>query len=382
MLKQRILIFSTAYFPFVGGAEVAIKEITDGLEDFEFDMITARMDRKLLKKEKIGNVLVHRIGIGNKTFDKFFLALCGGCIAKNLHKKNAYGALWSMMASYGGFAALSMKKKTGLPFLLTLQEGDPIEYILQKVRFVRSLFNQIFTSADGLQAISVYLLKWGEEMGFKGKVKEVVPNGVDVKRFTKKYSEEEILELRKNFGFEQNAQILVTASRLVIKNGVEDVIRSLPLLPHNVCFVICGVGELEPSLKNLVQELKLENRVRFLGNVSHDNLPKILKASDVFIRASLTEGLGNSFLEAMAAGLPTVGTPVGGIPDFLVDGETGFFCEVKKPESIAHTILKIFKLTSEQKEIIHKNAMKKIEEKYNWVFIRERMKHIFETIIS
>lgn len=380
-MKKRILIFSTAYFPFVGGAEVAIKEITNGLGEFEFEMITARMDRKLLKQEKIGNVLVHRIGIGNKMFDKFFLAVCGGSIGKRLHKKNPYSALWSMMASYGGFAALSMKKKTGLPFLLTLQEGDPIEYILHKVRFVRSTFDQIFTSADGLQAISAYLLKWGEEMGFKGNVKEVVPNGVDVRRFTQSFSFEETQQIRKSFGFEESAEILVTASRLVKKNGVEDVIRSLPFLPKNVCFVICGVGDLETSLKNLVQELHLENRVRFLGNVSHDDLPKILKASDVFIRPSITEGLGNSFLEAMAAGLPTIGTPVGGIPDFLIDSETGFFCEGKNPESIAQTVCKIQKLSAEQKTLLHKNAMKKIEEKYNWVYIRERMKYIFETLL-
>lgn len=379
-MKKRILIFSTAYFPFVGGAEVAIKEITDGLEEFEFDMITARMQKDLLKVEKIGNVTVYRIGIGNKTFDKFFLALCGGCKAKKLHKKNSYSALWSMMASYGGFAALSTKKKTNLPFLLTLQEGDPIEYILQKVRFVRNRFNQIFTSADGLEAISSYLLHWGEQMGFRGKVKEIVPNGVDVSRFTNQYSDEEIQETRKNFGFEKNAHILVTASRLVVKNGVEDVIRSLVLLPQNVCFVICGVGELEPSLRILVQELGLEKRVRFLGNVSHNELPKILKASDIFIRPSITEGLGNSFLEAMAVGLPTIGTPVGGIPDFLIDGETGFFCKVKNPESIAETVLKIGSLSKEQKEIIHKNAMKKIEETYNWTTIRQRMKHIFETL--
>ena len=73
MSKPRILIFSTAYLPFVGGAEVAIKEITDRLGDkYEFEMLTARLDSKLPKKERIGNVLVHRFG------DKLTLALFGG----------------------------------------------------------------------------------------------------------------------------------------------------------------------------------------------------------------------------------------------------------------------------------------------------------------
>ena len=62
---KKILIFSLAYYPnFVGGAEVAIKEITDRIspEDFEFHMITLRFDSRLPKTEKIGNIFVHRIG--------------------------------------------------------------------------------------------------------------------------------------------------------------------------------------------------------------------------------------------------------------------------------------------------------------------------------
>lgn len=381
-MKKRILIFSTAYFPFVGGAEVAIKEITDGLPEYEFDLITARMQKDLPKVEKIGNITVYRIGIGHKNLDKFYLTLMGHQFAQRLHDQQPYNLIWSMMASYGGFAAVALKKKIEIPFLLTLQEGDPIEEILHKVQYVRKPFNQIFTLADGLQAISTYLMKWGESMGFRGKIKEVVPNGVDVSRFTKVYSSEEILEIRKNFGLPSDAIVVVTASRLVIKNGVEDVIRALSLLPKNVCFVICGVGELEESLREKVKELQLEARVVFVGNVSHDELPKILRASDMFIRPSITEGLGNSFLEAMAVGLPTIGTPVGGIPDFLTEGVTGFLCEPKNPQSIASTIERVIKLTSAEKETIHNNAMKIIYEKYNWEYIRTRMKYIFEELMK
>lgn len=379
-MKKKILIFSTAYFPLVGGAEVALKEIIQGLPEYDFDIVTARMKKNLSRVETMKTTTVYRMGIGVPWFDKLLLAVCGGMYGQRLHKKNSYAAVWSMMASYGGFAALSMKKKTHLPFLLTLQEGDPIEYILHKVRFVRHRFNQIFTQADGLQAISTYLMTWGENMGFQGPVKEVVPNGVDVSRFTQKFSNEEILTVRKNFGFREDAVVLVTASRLVIKNGVADVIRALTLLPPQICFVICGVGELEDSLHALAKELHVDSRVVFLGNVSHQELPKILRASDIFIRASITEGLGNSFLEAMAVGLPTIGTPVGGIPDFLTDGETGFFCEPHSPESIGKTVTRILELTPQEKTVMHENAMKIILEKYNWQYICVRMRFIFDAL--
>ena len=63
--KNKILIFSLAYYPFVGGAEVAIKEITDRVgEEFEFDMITVNLDGKQKSEERIGNINIHRIGKG------------------------------------------------------------------------------------------------------------------------------------------------------------------------------------------------------------------------------------------------------------------------------------------------------------------------------
>ncbi len=379
---KRILIFSTAYFPFVGGAEVAIKEITDRLSGYEFDLVTARMDRTLGKVEKNGNVNIYRIGIGNALFDKMLLALFGGWFGARLQKKKKYDCAWSMMASFGGFATLSFHKRTNIPYLLTLQEGDPIEYILKKVRFVRPWFQKIFTSATGLQAISTYLLNWGKNMGFRGALYEVVPNGVDLSRFTEKFDKKIIDHIRQSFGFSRESVVVITASRLVEKNGVEHIIRALALLPDSVCLVICGVGPLEESLKKFAKELKIEDRIKWLGNISHEELPRVLAASDIFIRPSLSEGLGNAFLEAMAVGLPTIGTRVGGIPDFLEEGKTGFFCEPKNAESVAQTIYKVLALSEDEKKHVVQNAQSMIETKFNWNDISVRMEYIFERMFE
>jgi len=140
---------------------VAVKEITDRLPDFEFDLITALMDIKLKRQEKIGQVNVYRVGIGIPWIDKLYLALRGWVLGFKLHQERGYQAVWSIMASFSGFAALGFKLKARIPFLLTLQEGDPVKKILKKVKFVRYRFNEIFTLADGLQSISYYLEDWG-----------------------------------------------------------------------------------------------------------------------------------------------------------------------------------------------------------------------------
>ena len=162
--KKRILIFSLVYYPrFVGGAEVAIKEITDRIpaEDFEFDMVALRLDSALPKFEKIGNVGIHRVGFAMKHqesadslrfplfLNKYFFPFLGFLKARQLQKSRHYDAIWCMMASYNGFAALFFKLvNPAIPYLLTLQEGDPISYIKKRVSLLYPLFKKIFTKAS------------------------------------------------------------------------------------------------------------------------------------------------------------------------------------------------------------------------------------------
>jgi glycosyltransferase involved in cell wall biosynthesis len=372
-MARRAVIFATAYYPFVGGAEVAMKEITDRLPGYEFDMITARLAPRLSSRERVGNITVHRVGIGVPWFDKLYLAVFGYRYAVRLHHQQPFDFTWALMASYGGFAALSFYRATGVRYLLTLQEGDPIEYILRRVRLVASRFRAIFSSACGLQSISNYLHRWGYQMGFSGSSAEVIPNGVDVEAFCTTHPAEQVAATRRSFGFPSGAVVVVTASRLVLKNGVEHVIRALPSLPSNVCFYVCGVGELEPSLRQLTVDLGVDSRVRFAGFVSHADLPLVLQASDIFIRPSLTEGLGNSFLEAMAAGNITIGTMVGGIPDFLTDGVTGIACEPKNPVSVAQAINRAMSMDKAARVRMHNDALAMIRERFEWNSIAARM---------
>ena len=163
------------------------------------------------------------------------------------------------------------------------------------------------------------------------------------------------------------------------KNAVGDIVEALKYLPENIKLLILGDGPLKNNYELLVARYGLQNRVSFLGHIGHEELPKYLKISDVFIRPSLSEGLGNVFLEAMAAGVPVIATPVGGIPDFLKDGETGLFCNVRDPESIAEKV-KIYLENDELREKITANAKEMVEQNYDWNLIAEKMKNIFNRL--
>jgi glycosyltransferase involved in cell wall biosynthesis len=380
-MPKRILIFSTDdHLVPAGGAEQAFGNITERLPDIEFDLICAKLRKGVKDFERVKNINIYRMGFGIPKIDGIILALFGHYCAYKLMKKHQYDLIWSIMASYGAFAAVRVKKKTGIPFLLTLQEGDSFDYIYNKVKQVRGKFNEIFEKADGIQAISNYLLSWGREMGFTGSEGKVIPNGVAVDAFTKEFSSEEVAQKRASFGFPQNAFVLITSSRLEKKNGVKDVVDALALLPSEVCFVICGSGSLESDIREQVKRLGLEGRVKFMGFMDPKELPLLLKASDAFIRPSLSEGLGNAFLEAMAARIPTIGTNAGGIPDFLEEGKTGFIVGIEDPASIAEAVKRIRALDGEEKETILARAKALVIEKYNWEVISRDMDIMFTTL--
>ena len=258
--------------------------------------------------------------------------------------------------------------------ILTLQEGDSEEHLTYNRGGLISIsWYLALKRTDTLTAISNYLLKRAKGMGFVGR-SFLIPNGVNVKYFQLPTPDIEQIELRKELGMRDSDVLLITTSRLTKKNSVEDIIKSLQYLPSNVKFLILGVGEEEASLKRLAKDAELEERVRFLGLVRHADIPKYLNACDIFVRPSLSEGMGNSFIEAMASGIPVIATPVGGITDFLKDGVTGLFCEVKNPESIAKKVKEYLENPALREQIII-NAKKMVMEKYDWDMVASDMKN-------
>ncbi len=378
-MKKRILIFSVAYHPFVGGAEVAVKEITDRTHQYEFEMITLNLDGKQKSEERIGNIKVYRIG-GKGRMYKLLFPFSAYIKARSLHKNHPYNAIWSIMASFGGFAASFFKRSfPEVPFILTLQEGDPIEYIKHQVRFVYPLFNTIFKRATIVQTISTYLGHFARDMGVKENI-FVIPNGVDTNLFTKTFTDAELEIVRQEIGKEPGERVLITTSRLVVKNGIKDVLSAMALLPYSIKFIILGVGPLEHELRKQVADVHIDKRVLFLGQKAYQDIPKYLAVSDIFIRPSLSEGMGNSFVEAMAAGIPVIATPVGGIPDFLHDNETGVFCQVNNPESIKEKV-ELLLADGDLRAKIQLQGRELVLEKYDWnIVVKVMQDKVFSKI--
>lgn len=378
---KKILIFSLNYYPkYVGGAEVAIKEIVErqDKENWEWHMITLRFDSDLPKYEVIHGIHIHRIGFTKKganisdlknsylRYNKYFYQFFAPLYAAKLQRKNNFDAIWAMMAHSTGIPAGIFK--TFFPkvkYILTLQEGDPLDQIEKLAKPVWPFFKRGFTKADMVQSISTFLDKWAERMGNLGE-RVIIPNGVDVKQFTRYISEQEKEEIRNKLGKKEGETWLITTSRLVLKNGVDDVINAMSKLPEKYHFAILGIGPEEEKYKKLTKDLQLENRVHFVGEVKHPLMAVYLAVCDIFIRPSRSEGMGNSFVEAIALKLPVIATTEGGLSDFIFDEKTAWVVKKDNPESIREAVMKIENCDEAKKQKILDDAYTMVAEKYNW----------------
>ena len=401
---KKILIFSLSYYPrFVGGAEMAIKEITDRIDpsEIEFHVLTLRFDSALPRLEKIGNVLVHRIGFTSPNpsiedlsryplrFNKHLFQFLAAWKALMLHRTYHYDAIWAMMAHSSGIPAVIFKLlRPNVPYILTLQEGDRLEKIESMMVPLWPLFTRVFKRADVVQVISTFLGKWARRRGFTGRL-EVIPNGVDVAHFSRTEMPAVIDEVKDSLGKRMGDVFLITTSRLVRKNGIDVVIKALPLLPEHVRFIVVGSGPDDLSLKRLARQSGVVERLRFVGEVPNTDLPRYLRASDIFVRPSRSEGFGTSFVEAFAAGIPVIATQEGGIADFLFDEKrnpgvpiTGWAVDMDSSEQVAEAVKDIMD-NPEKVRAVTATARALAEEKYDWNMVALTMRErVFDPLLK
>ena len=155
-----------------------------------------------------------------------------------------------------------------------------------------------------------------------------------------------------------------------------------------MALVIAGSGEDEDKFKFQVSSFqpkagqpladKFQERVIFLGHIDHDSLPRVLKAADVFVRPSRSEGLGNAFLEAMAVGLPVVGAKVGGIVDFIKDRATGLLAAPDNAPELSQAINEL-RQDANLRHSLSRAGQSLAKTKYDWNIIAQAYKNIYES---
>jgi len=166
-------------------------------------------------------------------------------------------------------------------------------------------------------------------------------------------------------GINERRNLIGFVGRLSKEKGVINFVKAVPLIlkrHDTIEFLICGDGQLLDDLKEELRKSGCSEKVKFTGWVPHDELPNYLNELKLLVLPSYSEGVPGIVQEAMACGTPVLATPVGGVPDLIKDGQTGFILEDNSPECIANGVINA--LSSKNLEKSVKNARKLIEDEY------------------
>jgi glycosyltransferase involved in cell wall biosynthesis len=152
------------------------------------------------------------------------------------------------------------------------------------------------------------------------------------------------IDVHAEYWLPHGVPVIVNVGALVGHKGQRYLIEAMPLVLREVPdahLIVFGEGELRPALERQVKHLSLSKRVLLPG--FREDVLSLMKAADLFVISSVTEGLGSAVLDAMAMGLAVVGTTAGGIPEAVVPHVTGELVEPSDPKPLAAAIVTLLK---------------------------------------
>jgi phosphatidyl-myo-inositol dimannoside synthase len=288
-----------------------------------------------------------------------------------------YSGHWRATGVALRLAMATLRRKTAYAQAI---HGSEVLYLLQNdaPRSHRRLFQWTTAHAQRLVALGAYQGELLAKLGVDHERVFVSPEGVDVSRF-EGVDTRTFAAIRDRHGIASRFVVL-TVGRLVERKGHDIVLRALPQVARelpNVMYVVVGSGPYETRLRSLTHELGLQDKVAFCGRVQDHELVAYYHACDVFAMISRelpddTEGFGIVFMEAAACGKPTIGGRSGGVPDAIVDGETGFLVDPTAVEDVAEAIVRIGRDSALAKRL-GESGRRRVYESYRYADIAARI---------
>jgi glycosyltransferase involved in cell wall biosynthesis len=343
----RILMLNNEFPPIGGGTATAnyylLREFAN--REIHVDLVTSHPGRHGFEQISMGStVRIFRVPIANRNLHyqserELLTYLVRGFLqARRLMRIEPHGAYdlchaWASVPA--GLLAWLLQLKRHVPYVLAMRGADVPGYDVRYRHLypvITPVIKMVWQGAAALTANS-----WGlKQLAHKTSPSQpivVIPNGVDLERFN----------LPDHGTDDKGATLqLLCVARLVDRKGIADLLDAMPLiLQHekDVRLCIVGGGEKELFFKNRSVALGLQEVVEFRGLVQHGQLPPLYGQADIFVLPSLSEGMPNAVLEAMACGLPIITTDTGGTMELI--GDNGIVVPKQTPSAIADAVIRL-----------------------------------------
>jgi glycosyltransferase involved in cell wall biosynthesis len=361
--KLNILMLNYEFPPIGGGAANAhyhiLKEYAK-MPELKVDVLTSAQRPGFFEEEFAENVTIYKVGLHKKDLHYWrksevieWLIKSRG-VYRKLLKENDYNFVHAFSGFPSGYLCYKTRKR--IPYIVSLRGSDvpgaharlQLEY-----KLLAPLFKSIWRGAHLLVACSEGLRQRALRLTPEAQI-DVIPNGVDLSIFSPSQAEH-LKEKRR----------LITVGRLSATKRIDMLIETVEILNKKnfgVSLTIVGGGSLKTSLQKIAADKKLGNCIELKGRVEADAMGDLYRRHDIYISATMQEGMSNAMLEAMACGLPIVTTKCEGIEE-LID-ENGVVVERADAGGIASGIEEI----ASDKSIYDKMtiAARKKAEGFSW----------------
>ncbi len=215
---------------------------------------------------------------------------------------------------------------------------------------------------------------------------EIIPGGVDEARF-RPATDKPLL--RERLGLPAGRFMLLTVRNLVPRMGLDHLVRAMRTVIRaapDALLVIGGAGRLRGPLESLVAEQGLEGHVRFAGFITEGDLPLYYQAADLFVLPTVQlEGFGLVTLEALASGLPVVGTRIGGTPEILEKLDSGLLFASTDPAALAELIIEKHRAWTQQPQQyadLSRRCRRYVEEHFTWQRRIDRLESLYQSLLG
>ena len=209
----------------------------------------------------------------------------------------------------------------------------------------------------------------------------VTPFGIDMKKFSYQPCDKEEI-------------IIGTVKKMDRKYGIEYLIRAFakayrkmelsnPEIGRKMILELVGPGNQVDELQKLVHDIGIEERVRFIGKVPHVDVPKWLSRFDIYVAPSIldSESFGVAVIEASACRRPVIVSDVGGLPEVVADGVTGFVVPAKNVDVLAEKMITLVR-NPELREQMGRSGEKLVRDRYEWEYCVDLMEKVYGSIIE
>ncbi|MDN4522837.1 N-acetyl-alpha-D-glucosaminyl L-malate synthase BshA [Fictibacillus fluitans] len=365
-------------YPTVGGSGVVATELGKLLAEkgHEIHFITSALPFRLGKV--YANIFYHEVEVNNYSVFKYppyDLALASKMA--EVAKREKLDIIHAHYAIPHAICAFLAKQMAGEQLkIVTTLHGTDIT-VLGYDPSLKEMIKFGIENSDAVTAVSNSLKN--DTYRLLGVENEIYPiyNFVD----EREYFKQDASHLRKGYGIKPEEKVIIHISNFRTVKRVPDVIKAFHQIVNEIPakLLLIGNGPEFTVACKLVQELNIEDHVLFLGK--QENVAELFSISDLKLLLSEKESFGLVLLEAMACGVPVVGTNIGGIPEVILDGETGYICELGDIDGIARASLSI--LTDEsKKQRFSYQAMQHVRDHFHSSKIVEDYEQLYYSVLK